>query len=774
MGQPWTSGASPRNDEENPPIGIFEFEDTSPTASTSFLPQFSTGINAFGEEVGGTGLVNFSLSASHNSRGARHKSGSCLSAVPSISTVRRFLRGGCRWPKRYGNFLWVMVIVLGVITAAVTLFNGLWKVAKSGSKMVDVIAKFGEDETWRQWPKLVHYFGGLEELVFPADNHPEYPPSGSVGWKNRVGETNQNLEESFLEPVSKVFDAYHKAREDKLYVECDYNDYHHHHDGGSEQEHQQEGGAGRPLKTRARPEVRFFQGIPQGHPDPIFGSHEELGLDSGICFERYGRLGAYGFGYGVSEGGLGVGEYGEDGKGPGTVPMQKIDWTEVDWGKVQGRCIEQNKARFASPAVEGSGDTGSLLGPRETSSSEEETKVRRTAFLLRTWDDYEYTPNDIINLRSIISELSINSGSEYTVHLLVHVRDPSIPIWADKQTYNDHLQNSVPREFWGIATLWNEPLMALIYSSLPPNEFRGLPVHGVYRSSFMPVQWFALNHPEYEYFWNWEMDVRYLGHLYHFLQAAVTWAEQQERMLLWDRNERFWVPSVHGNWWEFTDMVKHQIVNPARSPWGAVRVPGVVELPTDAKEPGLGPGGLENVHWGVGEPADLITFSPLFNPNNTGWLLAQDTSGYTEQPPRRAAIVATSRLSRRLLLTMHRENAHYKHTTFTEMWPATCALHHGLKAVYFPHPVYIDRRWPVWYVEKTFNHGPQGTSGGAPESVFGPDREHNFGGVTWYYNSEFAGELYKRWMLGKAEGGKGRMCTRGILLHPVKDVPDKL
>ncbi|KAF8429726.1 hypothetical protein EV426DRAFT_542836 [Tirmania nivea] len=770
-GQPWVSGAGLRNDEENPPT--IELEGTSPNASTSFLPQFNTEIDSSGDEIGETGPLNFS----HNSTVARCKSDLCLSSVPYIIIMRRILVEKCRWPKRYGNFLWVIVIVLGVIAVAVTLFGKVGRMVKSGSKAVDVIAKFGKDETWKKWPKLEHYFGGLEELVLLADNHPEYPPRGS---KNEMNDMEPNLEENFLDPVSKVFDPYYKAREDKLYVGCDYNDYHHHHDGESEEEHQQEGGAERPLKTRARPEVRFFKGIPQGHPDPIFGSYEELGLDSSICFERYGRLGAYGFGYGVNEGGLGVGEgthtkkYGEGGEGPGTMPMQKIDWTGIDWGRVQGRCIEQNKARFAPPATEDSGDTGSLLGPRKTSSSEKEAKVQRTAFLLRTWDDYKYTSNDIINLRSIISELSINSGGEYTVHLLVHVKDPSIPIWADKQTYNDHLQSSVPREFWGIATLWNEPLMALTYSSLPTNEFRGLPVHGVYRSSFMPVQWFALNHPEYEYFWNWEMDVRYLGHLYHFLETTVQWAQQQERRFLWDRSERFWIPSVYGNWLQFTHMVRHTAKPSRSSLGGSVPVPGVDEFPTDTKYPGPGRGGLEDWSWGSGDPADLITFSPLFNPNNTGWLLEQDTSGYTKQPPRRAAIIATSRLSRRLLLSMHRENAHYKHTAFTEMWPATCALHHGLKAVYFPHPVYIDRRWPVWYVEKTFNHGPQGTSGGAPESVFGPDREHNFSGTTWYYNSVFAGEFYKRWALGKAEDGKGRICTRGILLHPVKNVSDKL
>ena len=129
---------------------------------------------------------------------------------------------------------------------------------------------------------------------------------------------------------------------------------------------------------------------------------------------------------------------------------------------------------------------------------------------------------------------------------------------------------------------------------------------------------------------------------------------------------------------------------------------------------------------------------------------------------------------------MHAENAHRGHTTFTEMWPATCALHHGFKAVYVPHPVYIDRKWPLWYLEKTFNHGPRGTSGGAKESVFGP-REHNFRGVSWYYNSAFAPDLWSKWILGRkgnegqeSDEAVGRMCLRGMLLHPIKKIEENL
>ena len=185
--------------------------------------------------------------------------------------------------------------------------------------------------------------------------------------------------------------------------------------------------------------------------------------------------------------------------------------------------------------------------------------------------------------------------------------------------------------------------------------------------------------------------------------------------------------------------------------------------------------------WGVGEEADLIVFNPLFDPDGTTWLLADDVSGYNKThgfPPRRTAIITASRLSRRLLMTMHRETALKRHTMFSEMWPASCALHHGLKAVYAPHAEYIDRRWPTDYLKDVFNAGRNGATGGARTSVFG-DREHNFRGTTWYYNAGFPEVLWNRWLGYKFnnDGGEqfelaneGRMCLPPMLLHPIKRV----
>lgn len=352
----------------------------------------------------------------------------------------------------------------------------------------------------------------------------------------------------------------------------------------------------------------------------------------------------------------------------------------------------------------------------------------------------------------------------------------------------------------------------------------------------MPMGYFAHKHPEYDFFWHWEMDVRYTGHFYELFTKVSEWAKQQPRKGLWERNARFYVPKVHGTWEDFKHMVRIQTdqgtaTHSVDSIYGKQQSKGFrkpVDLPK-AEKPIWGPEpplwdnldlsaspkpptsyAKDNFVWGVGEEADLITFNPLFDPDQTGWLLAEDVTGYNMTdpnlvvaeeregaeavvrgkavepdspppvyPPRRTAIITASRLSKRLLAIMHEETWKLGHTMFSEMWPGSVALQHGLKAVYVPHPVYIDRKWPVEYLAATFNNGRNGASGGAKTSPFNDRLQHNFLGITWYYHAGFPGDLWRRWLGYKVnnDGGEewemrneGRICLPPMLLHPVKQV----
>lgn len=521
------------------------------------------------------------------------------------------------------------------------------------------------------------------------------------------------------------------------------------------------------------PDVLYYPGIPASMPRPDMGSYEELGMAPDTCWERLGRFGSYGFTYKKDEGGFDLEQITPADKATQDL-IQKIDYRGINWGKVQSRCLEKNRRRHS---------------PKDRPS--------RQAFILRAWTGLEFTPMRIITIRALITELSLKTGGLYDVHLLMHVRDDDLPVHTDEKVYQDTLRANVPEEFRDMTTLWSVPHMAATYPGLREedtieNDSRK-PLYSVYRIPHFALQWFAQRHPEYEHFWNWEIDVRYTGHYFEFFDSAAAWAQRQPRKHLWERNTRWWIPALHGTWEAFAAMVAGEAAASGEpSPWGPVRVSsssagdGHPAVPSPPGTSPPGPPAGDGYRWGVGEAADLVTFNPLFDPERHAWCLRLDVTGYNRSeapPPRRTSIITVGRFSRRLLAAMHDE-ARAGHHMFPEMAAGSVALHHGLKAVYVPHPVYHDRRWPPAKLDRVFNRpaAPQ-------DSVFyfpfvEGTGEQNFLTSSFYYKTDFGPALWHNW-LAQRDGGSwdeaverdtGRMCLRGTLIHPVKsdfasDVP---
>ena len=558
-------------------------------------------------------------------------------------------------------------------------------------------------------------------------------------------------------------------------------------------------------KTIPVPDLYAYQGVVQGQPEPVIGSHSLLGIREDVCFDRFGRYGPYGLGYNHTEGGLDVGTHTErEGSEAVWTRTGKINYNGMDWGDVQHRCYKSNERRFTYT------ENDKLWRHKPDSHS----KIARTAVLIRTYVGADWTPHAILNFRAMISELSLQSGGEYEVHFLLHVRDDDAPIWADKSVTEEILNEYVPEEFHSICTLWSEAQMRLVYPGDfgdPFSDPSNTDLHGVYRSAHFPLQHFAMQHPEYEQFWNWEMDMRWLGNYYELFDRLGVWARKQTRIEAWERSQKYYLPHYHGSWDDFIRLVHNETLNSGRrSILGPVNFSG--------RHPSRGEKSLQTFlphscyrarssddMWsqcGVGEDADLVTLNPLFDPEESGWIFAEDVTGYDHDlpvPPRRSAIVTASRLSRRLLEIMHEETWRMRHAMFSEMFPASIALHHGLKAVYAPHPVYLDREWDLGAVDDAFNGGRDHTSSGNG-SPFGYVNEHNHKGTTWYYHSEFAGLLWRRWlgyaqMDGRGENGghfgdgtlrggsveegkkdgTGRLCLQSRLVHPIKwEHPEEL
>lgn len=186
-------------------------------------------------------------------------------------------------------------------------------------------------------------------------------------------------------------------------------------------------------------------------PAPKFGSFEALGLDGKVCFDRFSRYGAYGLENDVKAGGA----------DSDSIGYEKVRWEEVRWGELQEQCLQDNAARFKISSITG------------------KPAQERTAVLIRTWDAYEYTPNDIQVLRSLITELALYSGADYHVVIFVHVKDKSVPIWTDKEVYQRILNLSVPAEFRDIAQLWNEELCERLYPNIGDNGLVNCPCYAI-------------------------------------------------------------------------------------------------------------------------------------------------------------------------------------------------------------------------------------------------------------------------------------------------------
>lgn len=708
--------------------------------------------------------------------------------------------------------------MVGMLVRASQVEN--WKVANG-----KVDSRPQPPALWERFPLLQRYYGGIRTLVPLAKNQHELPKSGDYTPSNSASDGKvENRGKEF--PSSYSWENYTGRYEEYDIKECFLD------------------AAG---KIRPPP-IRYYSGRPSGFPQHITGSYEVLNLPEDVCFERYGKFGPYGFGYSIRTGGLGTGEHGEN-QGAESVwgSGSRVDYREIDWADIQRRCFQANAGRYKTLPAKTPSPNGFFVGSPEAAkvqsrdsqpkdsgkakakedapaeqTSTEVAKQSRTAIVVRCWDEFLFREDDFANLRSMISELSLASGGRYDVHLLVQVKnDARYPVWADYEIYEQRIHDAIPKEFQGLVTLWTETQMLSLYQGIYDLYSRGaeLPVHGVYRGLTMAMQHFAYMHPEYDYFWQWEMDIRYTGHYYDLLSKIENWAKAQPRKGLWERNSRYYFPSVHGTWEDFSHMARVQSEMGAvgsdnvwknmpgvngqppegatkkkiKTVWGPIRPADEKDWFEGEKDP-RPPTTYDGDHnqWGVGEEADLITLNPIFDPEGTTWGLKDDITGYNRSLPlpRRASIITTSRMSRRLLVTMHKMTAHKKQFAFPEMWPSTVALQHGYKAVYAPHPMYVDREWPVDYMAQTFNGGLDGATGGSRTSLYG-EREHNLKGLTWFYNSGFGPNLYRRWLglkvnndggeeyektadqsgTGSEAGrGEGRMCLPPMLLHPVKEV----
>lgn len=592
------------------------------------------------------------------------------------------------------------------------------------------------------------------------------------------------------------------------------------------------GARGKLLNESREDWVMAYSELPDGFPEPAVGDAEVTGVDINRCFDRQHRLGPYG-----------LGQHSQSSISDWMPPTVKPTWRDVPWGELQDQCFKSNENRYSTGAHETVSVDYGMSAPNATSSLQSndirpllgQKTQQRTALLIRTWANFQYTENDMQTIRALITELNLLSGGEYQVFLYVNIKNNSLDL-GDAEVRQQLLREHVPLEFHSISVLWSERYLEQWYPKVGDWQ--------VYWHQFMALQWFSQMFPQFDFVWNWEMDARYTGNHYHFLEQISSFAKAAPRKYMWERNQRFYFPDAHGSYEQFLADTDASVEAAAKAGtmkpvWGPLPYNTTYQTPIGPSPPRSMKS--DNYEWGVGEDADLITLQPMWDPTETTWVFrdkifnflpgirpqfsaTDPLDKYFTHPdfvkiPRRVYINTVSRFSRRQLQAMHLENQAGR-TMQAEMWPATAALQHGLKAVYAPHPIWTDRKWPGWYMDAVFNAdgGEHAKWGAKKDSIYNSDREHNFGGWSWYYNADFPRILYRRWMgwrahVGPVErfpdqplrvlggsnfedkgikvqfstppmglgiptggkvkvGGQGRMCLPPMLLHPVKKVSE--
>ncbi|KAK7564758.1 hypothetical protein IWX49DRAFT_283170 [Phyllosticta citricarpa] len=411
----------------------------------------------------------------------------------------------------------------------------------------------------------------------------------------------------------------------------------------------------------------------------LFGLPDLLDDDPTKCYNISTRLRAYGYS---------IDDYYGAGQGM---------WRNRDWGQEQSSCAWKNgllhdvgpRRTFRLP------DPGAAQDEKPLRAKLEIERKSRTAVVLRTTDTFNWAGDIIAFIRSMIVELSLESGGKYEVFILVQVKNSKDRIFLDPKAYDRVLRKSVPKEFQSITYLWNENLLKAWYPAVPEHSY----IHQAYQS----LQLFSATiAADFEYFWQFEMDFRSSSPHLQNLERIATWAREQPRLYLQQMNSAWYIPSLMGSWRDLWLLMNETLWDDERA--AEVRAHGH--------------------KWGVGEEADLITLAPIVDVRNTNfWLfrgMVHNDPYHTKQKklPHFAAPVAMTRTSKRLLHEVHVLQQQYGFWMASEATMETIAFRKGFKAVHAKHPLYYNGTEDDSMLDWLFNSGGPQNLGGGADSVY--------------------------------------------------------
>jgi hypothetical protein len=291
---------------------------------------------------------------------------------------------------------------------------------------------------------------------------------------------------------------------------------------------------------------------------------------------------------------------------------------------------------------------------------------------------------------------------------------------------------------------------------------------------YQPMQLLALHYPEFDHFWQLEMDMRFLGDAGKFLDRLSTTARNEPRKQALERSSFWHMIAETGDYGEFFRAVDKSNGGGSHA-WGPMRVREILPI---GPEPPVEDPRNETFKWGVGEEADALTTSYCMDANKPNkWIFKNWIDGFKSgvTTPRFYCPPAIMRGSRSLFLAIHQAQLEYGIRVPSEATLPSFALWHGLKLSFPQHPVYHRDRDDIENRRGWWRGGPRASATG-----LGPDNsDHPRGfGLTFWWESDWAKHVFYDWIGQKLDDKvprpwilgdwDGKLWAPNIMLHPVK------
>lgn len=300
-----------------------------------------------------------------------------------------------------------------------------------------------------------------------------------------------------------------------------------------------------------------------------------------------------------------------------------------------------------------------------------------------------------------------------------------------------------------------------------------------------PLQLLAHFYPEFDHFWQLEMDIRFTGDAGKMLRAWHRFGTAQPYKQARERASWTHIPRIHGTYAEHSARI-NATMNGRAGVWGPIRIPNIEPI---GPEPPFKDPTKDDFTYGVGWEADLLLLNRLndinrFDRGHDDWVYREWYSdAFPKGVPRFLAVPAQGRASWELLeaihLSQHQDGLRVPSEATLPSW----ALWHGLKVVALPVPRWQDPERDIHELDLVFNGGriedfSDGIANGA-----NPYRAKAVGffteRMTFDWFTRLTGSIFDGWMQKEgAEAPKafmrevgGKMYAPSFILHPRKTGP---